>query len=158
MKKIEFNFDQVNGMSHIYAVHVDSIRDVSINPLTGLARISLTSYEDVVEIPVYSQADTSYSERQQTEEGVDRYDVAIGVFLPRHANPQIVQILERGEWMVIHQDANGDILASGTEEIPLLFASGRQTGGNTATGNYGEFTAVEPEPSLNVDPDGFYIE
>lgn len=157
MKTFDFNFDQVAGMSRIYAIPAPHIREITTDPLTGYSRLSLTTSEGIIEIPVLSQQNTIFDEQQQTKEAVNMFNVSITVFIPRHTNPALIRGLERGEWVVIHQDANGDILLSGTTDIPLTFQSHRQTTEQSPTGNYGEFTAVEPEQSIHIDRRAFYL-
>ena len=157
MKTITFNHDQVNGVAHIYAIPSHAVREITYNPLNGLHRLSLLSADEIIVLPVYSPESTTFDEQQQTEEAVDTYNVTISVYIPRHVNPLITSTLEKGQWLVLHQDANGDILLSGTTDIPLTFQTHRTTSADSPSGNYAEFTAVEPTPSLHIDPRAFYI-
>lgn len=156
MKTIDFNFDNLGGISRLYAFSPDALRRIDRHPLTGLSRISLSEGATIIDLPV--MGDVVFSEKQTMEEGGDTFNVQIIGFLPKQQDVLTIQQLERGDWLVIHQDANGDILLSGTPAIPLVFASDKTTG--TPEGRNGNnfiFSATEPTPSTHIDPKAFYL-
>ena len=157
MLTTQFDFDNVSGIAHIYAIPAEDVLAITVNPLTGLYRIALKKADGVIVIPTHAQEATSFEEPQEDDDGTPQYNVSISVFFPRFVNPLIEQTLERGSWLVAHQDANGDILLSGTTDIPLLFRSHRQTAAGAPSGNQGEFYATEPICSYHLDNRAFYL-
>ena len=102
--------------------------------------------------------DVIYSENQTHDDDGDRFEVQVGGFIPRQSDPLLTRQLERGEWLVVHQDCNGDILLSGTPDIPLCFSSGKTTGSPTErNGNNFSFAATQAAPSVHIDRRAFYI-
>lgn len=158
MRTIEFNFDNVSGISAVYAIPPSDIRRLDRDYMTGLTRIVLQPDADIIHLPVYAQQQTLFSEEQQLTDGYDIYDVSLSVFIPRQNDPLLMERLERGTWLVCHQDANGDILLSGTTDIPLNFIAQRQKGGEEATGTKGVFSAQEPQRSVSVDRRAVFFE
>lgn len=156
MKTLEFDFDNVGGITRLYAVQTSALRRLDTNPLTGLSRLSLYPDAEVVEIPVYNNV--LFSEVQSEEDGGSVFAVQITGFIPRQENVLLISTLERSDWLVVHQDANGDILLSGTTDIPLMFASNKTTGSDgERNGNNFTFSASLPTPSVHIDNRAFYI-
>lgn len=75
---------------------------------------------------------------------------------PKQGNALVRRELERGEWVVVFMDGNGDIRMCGTEDLPMQFASNRQI---TSDVNYnaGVFTCTSGEPSKVIDRRAFYV-
>lgn len=158
MNRIDFDFDNVGGISRMYAIDVRGVHALTPNVLTGRYRLSLHRDAAVIEIPVYAPDSTSFSERQQLDDAGDVFHVSISGFIPRQNGAGLVQALERGSWLVIHQDANGDILLSGSVDVPLVFTSDKSSGGDGGlNGNSFTFSAVEPAPSVLIDTRAFYL-
>ena len=154
MKTIDFDFDNVGGISSIYAFPPQDVQSVLLQPSKGTAKLTFNEDANIIQLPVYAPNSTSWSEDHTVGDAGDMYAVAISGFIPRHASSQLVNELSRGKWMVVHQDANGDIVLSGTTEVPLTFTSGKTTGtdGSTRNGTAFTFAANEPTPSILIDP------
>lgn len=160
MKRILFNSDQVGGLAVILAIPVAAFNRIKQNYSTGVRTVSLSSSQDVIEIPVVNDHGYSFEEVQSTEDGGDVYDVSIQGVIPRSdADPKLRQELERGEWLVLHKDRNGTCRLSGSKDVPLHFYSNRTSGKTTANmnGNNFTFSAQESSPSEEVAED-FIIE
>ena len=159
MKTIDFNFDNVGGVTSIYAFAPQSVQSILLQPSKGTAKLTLVANANIIELPVYAPTSTSWNEEHTIEDAGDTFAVAVSGFIPRHAGIKEVNELSRGEWMVVHQDANGDILLSGTTEVPLHFTSGKTTGtdGSTRNGTAFTFAASQPSPSILIDSRAFSL-
>ena len=157
MKTIKFNFDIVGGIAHVYAIEPANVRSINTHPITGYSRIAIVANANIIELPVYAPTATSFQENHSISKGVDIYDVSISVEIPRQNDPIILEELRKGEWLVIHQDANGDIWMSGTKDIPLRFSTSHMTD-NDVNINSGTFSGKEPGASLMIDRRAFFIE
>ena len=157
MNRIDFDFDNVGGISRMFAIDVRGVHALTHNLLTGLYRLSLHRGAIVIEIPVYAPEATDFSERQQLDDAGEVYKVSISGFIPRQ-NSSLVPQLERGSWIVVHQDANGDTLLSGSVDVPLVFTSSKSAGGDGGkNGNAFTFSGTEPSPSVLLDTRAFYL-
>lgn len=158
METIDFDFDNVGGISRIYAISVADVRRITPNFDGGHARLSLHQDAEPIDIPVYAPSSTVFTEIKTQEDGGDVYEVSISGLIPKLRYIDILQKLEKGDWMVVHQDANGNILLSGTKDIPLLFSSTKTTGGSDSVNGYKfNFTGKEPTPSVQIDSRAFYL-
>lgn len=160
MKRILFNSDQVGGLAVILAIPVAAFNRIKQNYSTGVRTVSLSSSENVIEIPVVNDHSYSFEEIQDSGDGGDTYDMTIQGVIPRSdADPKLRMVLERGEWLVLHKDRNGTCRLSGSKDVPLHFYSNRTSGKTSANlnGNNFTFSAQEPFPSEEVEED-FIIE
>ena len=151
MKAISFNFDNVGGMSRLYLIDVGGLARVDTNLTDGRVRPVLASGARVYNIEVYGGEDFQFTEQMALEDEGETFNVSIIGFIPRMDNLVTVAELECGEWIAVHEDANGTVLMSGTREVPLRFVTSKSTG-TPATRNATAFTlqATEPEPSRIV--------
>ena len=148
MKTIAFDFDNVGGMSRLYLIDVAGISRVDTNVTDGRVRPVITLGTRVYKIEVYGGNDFQFSEVMSIEDGGNTFAVNISGFIPKMDNLVDMDILERGEWVAVHQDANGNILLTGTRQVPLRFVTNKNTG-TASTRNATAFSlqATEPEPS-----------
>lgn len=154
MKTIQFDFDNVGGITRVYAIPVTSFLRLRKDYINEKQYLEVRRRTDIVAIPVYADSSFSFNETQSQEEGGDLWTVEITGLIPKRSrlNEITVRILERGEWLVLLQDCNGDIVLAGTTEMPLRFSSARTTGTETEiNGNRFTFAGVEPDPSVIVD-------
>ena len=159
MKTIEFNFDNVGGMSRLYLIDVGGMIRVDTNATDGRVRPVLANDARVYNIEVYGGDAFQFTENMTLEDGGEAFAVSISGFIPRLDNLVTVTELERGEWIAVHRDANGTILMSGTREVPLRFVTSKSTG-TPATRNATAFTlqATEPEASKVVGDEVLQLE
>ena len=154
MKTVSTSNDNVGGLSSIYVVPTAVFNRVKTDFSTGKRYVSVASTEDVIELPVFCNQSFMYEENPELQDGGDAYDVKIQGVVPRlDTEPQLLRELERGEWLVMHQDKNGGARLSGTVDVPLRFSTIRSSGNSPAALNGHRFTfsAVEPCPSVEVE-------
>ena len=154
MKRISCNTDNVGGLTTIVAIPLASFNRIKEVFSTGQKYVSVASTADVIELPVLNDGSFSFEEVQSAENGGDTYDVTIQGVVPRSdTDPELRRELERGEWLVLHQDGNGACRLSGTVDVPLRFSSHRASGNTpvSVNGNAFTFSAQEPSPSVEVE-------
>lgn len=148
MKEIDFRFDNVGGMTALYLLPPSDIRRIDENPSSGTVVPIMRSRANIYRLTVFDGDAFSFEENMSIEDGGSAFDVTISGVLPRLDNMASVAELEQGEWLAVHQDANGTILLSGSKEVPLRFITQKKSGGATSR-NGVAFTlqATEPEAS-----------
>ena len=154
MKRISFSTDNVGGLATIIAIPVADFNRVKTDFTTGKKYTSVASLDQVIELPVVNDTSCSFDEKHVLEDGGETYAVTIQGVIPRNeTEAKLINTLERGEWLVLHMDRNGICILSGTKDVPLFFASNRQSGASTAAtnGNAFVFSGQEPAPSVVVE-------
>ena len=151
MKTIDFNFDNVGGMAHLYLIEAAAISAVNTNVSSGKVLPVLDNGATIYNIKVYGDSFV-FSEVMSVEDSGDVFNVIISGFIPKLDNLVDIAKLERGEWLALHQDANGNIILSGTRDVPLRFLSSKSTGSGSAK-NATAFTiqGKEPTPSMMAE-------
>ena len=152
MKTIDFNFDNVGGMAHLYLLEAAAISAINTNVSSGKVLPVLENGATIYNIIVYGGDSFVFSEVMSVEDSGDVFNVAISGFIPKLDNLVDIAKLEKGEWLALHQDANGNIILSGTRDVPLRFLSSKSTGSGSAK-NATAFTlqAKEPSPSMMAE-------
>lgn len=145
MRTIELNFDHVDGISHLYLINVNGLVRLDRSADDYSARPVISDENFLLEIPVHSNF--QISEQNVSDDRGEAFEVRISGFIPRLGMQSTIRELESGEWLAICQDGNGDILLSGSREVPLTF-SGSRGGGTGKTGTEFTLTATEPNQSL----------
>lgn len=151
MKTLTFDFDNLHGISNMYAVPVASVYNCVQNPMTGAVVLTLTSSTDVIQIPVYQGDSFKTGEVHQLADGGDCWDVTISGIIPKRCalNENVIQTLERGEWLVVVQDANGVMVLYGSTDVPLKFTHSRTSGSSGELNGSGfSFSVRESAPSM----------
>lgn len=152
MKTIELRFDNVGGMTHLYLFAANGLLRLDTSVTDGKVRPVLASGTTLYNIEVLAADSFQFSEQMDLADGGEVFDVDISGFIPRMDNNVQVQELEQGEWIAIHQDANGCILMSGSKDVPLRLISDKTTG-TSSIKNATKFNlkGLEPRASLVVD-------
>lgn len=151
MKILVFDFDNLHGISNMYAVPVASVSKCERNLMTGDVILILNNPDGVIEIPIYQGDSFKTEEVHQLADGGDCWDVKISGIIPKRCalNENVIQTLERGEWLVLAQDANGVIVMYGSTDVPLKFTHSRSSGSSGELNGSGfSFSAREPAPSM----------
>ena len=151
MKTLIFDFDNVHGIATMYAVPATAVSKCVRNPMTGDVILRLTDSDNVIEIPTYQGDRFKTEEVHQLTDGGDCWDVKISGIIPKRCalNETVIQKLERGEWIVLAQDANGVIVIYGTTDVPLKFTHSRSSGSSgELNGSAFTFSAKESAPSM----------
>jgi hypothetical protein len=154
MKTIQFDFDNVGGITQVYAIPLASFLRLRKDYINEMQYFEVKQRADIIAIPVYADSSFTFNETQRQEDGGNLWAVEIAGLIPKRyrLNEKSVRTLERGEWLVLFQDNNGDVVLAGTIEVPLRFLSARTTGTETeVNGNRFTFTGMEAEPSVIVD-------
>lgn len=154
MKTIQFDFDNVGGITRIYTIPVTSFLRLRKDYINDMQYLEVKQRADIIAIPVYADSSFTFNETQSQEDGGELWTVEIAGLIPKRykLNERIVRTLERGEWFVLFQDKNGDIVLAGSIEVPLHFLSDRTTGTETeVNGNRFKFGGIEAEPSVLID-------
>lgn len=151
MKTIDFDFDNVGGMAHLYLIDAAAISAINTNVSSGKVLPVLDNGATIYNIKVYGEGFV-FSEVMSIEDSGNVFNVAISGFIPKLDNLVDIAKLEKGEWLALHQDANGNIILSGTRDVPLRFLSSKSTGSGSAK-NATAFTlqAKEPSPSMMAE-------
>lgn len=151
MRTLTFDFDNLHGIANMYAIPIASVYQCVQNPLTGQATLTLNDSVMVVQIPVYRGDRFKIDEVQKLVDGGDCWEVTIAGIIPKRCslNDSVIQDLERGEWIVLSQDANGVIVLYGSTDVPLKFTHSRSSGSSgDINGSKFTFSAIESAPSL----------
>ena len=151
MKTFDFDYDNLSGISLMYAIPISSFYSCIKDPIQQTYQLQLGAAVNIIDIPVYSDDSFSFSESQSVEDGGDLWNVSVSGIIPKRCQltESLMNILERGEWLVLHRDANGTIVLSGTTDVPLKFTHARTTG-STGDMNGSQFTFSAKEPSPPV--------
>ena len=159
MKTIEFDFDNVGGLTHLYLIDVAGLERVDTNVSDGKVKPVITSGTRIYNIEVYGGNDFKFSEVMSIEDSGNVFAVTIAGYIPRLDSLVEVDVLERGEWIAVHQDANGNILLTGTRDVPLRFVTTKNTG-TASTRNATAFSlqASEPTPSRVATSEALVLE
>lgn len=151
MKTLNFNFDNVSGISLMYAIPVSSFHQCIQDPITGYGSLSLVNPDNIIDIPIYIGDRFTQEEVHQLADGGDCWDVSISGIIPTRCqlNEKTIHSLERGEWLTLTQDSNGVITLMGSVDVPLKFTHTRTTGtSGDMNGSSFVFSARQPEPSI----------
>lgn len=152
MKTILFDCDNLGGLIHLYAVPPTSFLRIRKDYLTNKNYLELKNRDDVIDIPVYPNDTYLYNEEKTTTDAGDCWQVEIEGVIPRlqPQNHDIIELLERGLWYVVAEDANGEVHFCGQEDAWMLFSSSK-TSGQTVTNRNGTsftFSCVQDEPTI----------
>ena len=154
MKTIEFDYNNRPGISRIYAIPVTSFLRIRKDYKKQTDFLEVKNRDEIIEIPVHTGT-FLFTESQTTEEAGETFNVAIDGCIPKLSmlNDAIVRKLERGEWLILHQDNNGTIHLSGSVDDPLNFHSSKSTGSGAeaVNGNAFKFSGITPDSSLIID-------
>lgn len=148
MKTIAFDFDNVGGLTHLYLIDVAGLERVDTNVSDGKVRPVIASGTRVYNIEVYAGNDFKFNETMSIEDSGNVFAVTIAGYIPRLDSLVDVDVLERGEWIAVHQDANGNILLTGTRDVPLRFVTNKSSG-SAAGRNATAFSLEASEPTAS---------
>ena len=154
MKTIQFDYDNRPGVSRIYAIPVTSFLRLRKNYVNNTTHLEVKDRDAIIDIPINTLS-FRFTENQTSDEPGETYHPSIEGCIPKlsSVNDKMIRKLERGEWLVLHQDNNGVVHLSGTIAVPLTFLSNKTTGasGEDLNGNSFIFSAITPEPSLIIN-------
>ena len=130
MVTLTFEFDNIGGVQNVYAIPAEVFSAITVNYSTMRRALSMVSSTDVVKIPVYADESFSFEEPHGRDDHGDYWQPSISGVIPATSfgNAEIIEKLERGEWVVVHKDQNGVQRVSGDEDTPLTFENTSSTG------------------------------
>lgn len=157
MKKIKFNFENVGGLAEVYAFPPADFLRLRHDYVNDSDSLELRTRDNVIAVPVYGDRSFVFSEEKDRADGGDYWDVSIEGVIPNinKENRRLVEMLDRGEWLVLSMDNNGVVHLSGTTDVPLSFSS-RKTSGDAYSALNGiefSFHGGQPLPSVILDLD-----
>jgi len=154
MKQVIFDYENIGGLTEIFAIPPSVVKNIHKNYVTGLMDFDIIDLSDVIYIPVYANDTFQYSEEKTDTDAGSAWDVDIEGVIPKicHENDDVLQELEQGEWFVISVDYNGVIHLSGREDAPMTFKCKRGSGTSPSSRNGISFTfsCSQPYPSYIV--------
>lgn len=154
MKTLTFDFDNRPGLARILVIPPKSFRRLRYDYIMSIQHLEVVDRANIIEIPIFADNSFAVSEKQSSADGGDLWDVNISGCIPKNENTHIVELLERGDWLVICQDQNGTVKLYGTVDVPLRFLSDKSSGSPSAmNGIRFTFSAKEPEPSVTLAND-----
>lgn len=150
MKKLEFDFDNVPGIDFAFAIPVTSFKRIRNDYTLGSRALEVRNREDIIQLESYNDR-FSFQEKKSLADGGDVWDVTLKIVVPKlfAPNEELVHQLERNVWLILFRDKNGNILLSGTTDIPLSCSSTKTTDSGVEL----IFSAKEQNPSIFVSTD-----
>lgn len=154
MKTINFDFDNLGGLSQLFAVPPGSFVRIRKDYIQKLNYLELRKRDDIISIPVYADDTYMYNEDKETTDAGDSWSVSVEGVVPKNTsvNTEVIEILERGAWYVLAIDSNGEVHWCGQEETLMIFNS-QKTSGQSATARNGiifTFSCVQDEPTVFI--------
>lgn len=157
MEKIGFDFENVGGLAECYAIPVNVFKRIRVDYLRGLRNLELKDRSSVIAIPMYADDSFSHKEEKKHAAAGDYWEVDIEGLVPKWCKgvEGQLEVLDRGEWLVLSRDNNGTVRLSGSVDVPLWFESERNTGMGYSdrNGTTFHFTGNQPKPSMTLDMD-----
>lgn len=142
MKELSFDFSTVGGVANIYAIPISVFGGFTVDYTTMQYTITITSFADVIKIVRYADETFSFSENHARDEHGDFWSPSVAGVIPRASldNAADIEVLERGEWIVLTEDHNGVVRICGDPDTPLTFSSDATSGAAFTDRNQTAFT------------------
>lgn len=161
MRQITFDFENMGGVSHLYAIPPSSYAGIRMDYLNKQKKLDLTRPEDIIEIPVYADGTFSFNEVHSLSDAGDSYAIEISAVVPKNQvnNAALIEELERGEWFLLCSDMNGTIRLSGDQNVQLKCTTQKSTGMAVADRNQIALTFVctQENPAVFVSVPGITV-
>jgi len=155
MKEISFDFENVGGLQELYAVPFSNFRGVGMNYAKGTRYPRMSNRDEIIVIPMYADDTFQFIEEKDEADGGTFYKVSISGLIPKMegVNEQLIEELERGQWVVLSRDNNGVIHLSGSADVPLTCTTNKDSGMAFAARNAitFEFSGNQSSPSVIID-------
>jgi hypothetical protein len=130
MKQINFDLQaNLGGLTRMFAIPENSFIRVYKEPASGKNYLMVRNRENIIDI--YFTEDTAEC-TEDYNEGV--YQVSVTASHPKNnrINVAAFSALERGMWLVLWQDSNGNIILSGNQDNLLEFSSNHRSGSGSS--------------------------
>ncbi|MGL4852552.1 MAG: hypothetical protein ACRC3Z_07915 [Phocaeicola sp.] len=154
MKTVQFDTDNRPGLSRLFAIPLTSFLRIRPDYRNNTNHLEVKARDQIIDIILDTSA-FAFNEEQATEEPGETYKLSIEGRIPKLSklNDSVIRTLERGQWLVLHQDSNGTIQLSGSMDDPLSFHTTKTSGvgADSVNGTSFQFSGVTPSPSLIID-------
>ena len=152
MKTVDLIFDNIGGIRALYLLPKSDVQRIDTNFASEQVIVVMRTRVNIIKVEVPDNDTFLFREDMSIEDGGIQYSVAISGLVQGRLASALVREMERGEWLAVHQDANGKILLSGTIDLPLRCVT-QKSSGSTTTRNGVPFTlqATEAEPSKECE-------
>lgn len=142
MIDLNFDFKTVGGVANIYVIPPSAFGGITTNYATKRHSIQVTSFTPVIRIPRYADETFSFGESHGRDEHGDYWEPIVQGVIPKASldNADIIETLERGEWIVLTQDHNGAVRVCGDADTPLFFSTDAGSGSAYTDRNQTAFT------------------
>ena len=152
MRTTEIPGNNSGGLVKILAIPETSF--VSLGYASGSVRsLNLTDLDNIICIECLP-TDAGFQEKKTETDAGDSYDIEISgvIYGKSPSNDAIINDLRSGTWRVAHQDANGNFVASGCNNVRMVFESKVDTGQNRSSrkGTVFSFSCKDQLPSINI--------
>ena len=126
MRRISFDYDNVGGLLDVVAYPSAMFSELKRNYVTNMGVFEPNDDSQAIAIPMYADDTFQFSEE---DNGV-YYSTEVAGIIPKiePGNEALIEELDRGEWICVIKDNNGEMRLVGSSETPLRFDSGKDTG------------------------------
>lgn len=130
MRRITFDFDNVGGLLDVVAYPSVMFSELKRNYVTNMGVFEPNDDSQAIAIPMYADDTFQFSEEKDTADNGVYYSTEVAGIIPKiePGNEALIEELDRGEWICVIKDNNGQMRLVGSSETPLRFDSGKDTG------------------------------
>ena len=130
MRRISFDFDNVGGLLDVKAYPSEMYAELKRNYATGMSTFTPEDDSRAIAIPMYAGDTFQFSEQKDVADNGVYYSTEVAGIIPKldPDNDELMEELDRGEWICVVRDNNGQLRLVGSSETPLRFDSGKDTG------------------------------
>jgi hypothetical protein len=157
MKNFNIKDDNIGGLLRMYAIPVSSFLRIRKDYINNLQTLEVRDRDSIIAIPIMDNQTFGYTQDHDLDEGGDYWEPVIDGIIPggRQSNEDIVEELERGEWLVMFEDQIGTVHISGTKDIPMKFTTSETSGTSSSDRNQisFEFKCRQNHPPLILTND-----
>lgn len=152
MKNFNINDDNIGGLLRMYAIPVSSLLRIRKDYISNLLTLEVQDRDSIIAISIMDNQTFGYTSEHDLDEGGDFWDPAINGIIPggRQSNEEIIEELERGEWLVMIEDQMGFAWLCGTKDTPMKFTTSESSGTSYSDRNQisFEFKCRQDHPPL----------
>lgn len=130
MRRITFDYDNVGGLLDVVAYPSSMFSELKRNYATFISTFQPNDDSQAIAVPMYADGTFQFTEQKEVADNGVYYDTEIAGIIPKlePVNDVLIEELDRGEWICLIKDNNGQLRLVGTNETPLRFDSGKDTG------------------------------